>query len=74
MNKALGLTTGRYVIFLNAGDCFYATDTLSRIVRAISQEEAQPAVVYGDTHLVDGFGNFLRRRSDTAGAFIVARL
>ena len=62
MNKALGLTTGRYVIFLNAGDCFYATDTLSRIVRAISQEEAQPAVVYGDTHLVDGFGNFLRRR------------
>ena len=62
MNKALALTTGRYVIFLNAGDCFHAADTLSHVVRAISQEEAQPAVVYGDTHLVDGFGNILRRR------------
>ena len=62
MNKGLALATGRYIVFLNAGDKFHAKDTLSCIARAIQEEQKQPAVVYGDTHIVDSFGNLLHRR------------
>lgn len=62
MNKALQMSTGRYIVFLNAGDKFHAPDTLSRVVRCIQEGSQQPAIVYGDTHLVDNFGTFLRRR------------
>ena len=62
MNKGLAQATGRYIVFLNAGDKFHAKDTLSSIARAIQEEQKQPAVVYGDTHIVDSFGNLLHRR------------
>lgn len=62
MNKALQMCTGRYIVFLNAGDTFHAADTLSRIAALIDAQAQQPAVVYGDTHLVDESGAFIRRR------------
>lgn len=62
MNKALQLCTGRYIVFLNAGDKFHSADTLSRIAALIEGAAQQPAAVYGDTHLVDEDGHFLRRR------------
>ncbi|MBO6190527.1 MAG: glycosyltransferase [Alloprevotella sp.] len=62
MNKALSLSTGRYIVFLNAGDTLPHPDTLSRIAALIGQQEADPAVVYGDTDVTDGEGNFLRHR------------
>ena len=57
MNKALRLATGDYVLFLNAGDCFHSPTTLSDIARSIQSaqypDSQLPAVLYGDTDLVD---------------------
>ena len=65
MNKALRQAGGDYILFLNAGDKFHATTTLSDIASQLSvfADPAQlPAVLYGDTHLVDDSGTFLRAR------------
>lgn len=67
MNKGIGLATGDYVIFMNAGDCFHASDTLSRVAESVNAEEtarveAMPAVIYGDTDVMDNDGNYLFRR------------
>lgn len=69
MNKALDMATGRYIIFINAGDTFHSPDTLSLVAKAaidVAGNETNmkklPAVLYGDTHLVNDEGQFLRRR------------
>lgn len=62
MNKALQMATGDYIVFLNAGDTFHTDDTLARIAELARRSSVAPAVVYGDTHLVDADGNYLRRR------------
>lgn len=62
MNKAIDLATGDYILFLNAGDCFHDSETLSKVARAATETSSLPAVIYGDTHLVDGEGHFLRNR------------
>ena len=65
MNKALLTATGDYIVFLNAGDCLHSTDTISALAQEadwIKGEYNHPAVLYGDTHLVDNDGKFLRRR------------
>ena len=60
MNKGLRSIDGDYVCFLNAGDFLSAPDTVSRIVAAIGDDS--PAVVYGDTDIVDNEGRFLHHR------------
>lgn len=62
MNKALNLLTGRYVIFLNAGDSLHSPQTLELAAQAIAHSTVQPAVLYGHTHLVDKEGHFIRER------------
>ena len=63
MNKAIGMATGHYIVFLNAGDRFHAAHTLEHIAQCVSQAgKPQPAVVYGHTDLVDAEGRFLRHR------------
>lgn len=66
MNKAINMATGNYILFLNAGDRFHSAGTLSAIASAAQQESQKsgqlPAVVYGDTHIVDNDGQFLRQR------------
>ena len=65
MNKGLKLAKGEFVCFLNAGDFLPAADTVSKIVGYISLaagEENMPAVLYGDTDIVDGEGRFLHHR------------
>lgn len=62
MNKGLRSVTGDYVCFLNAGDRLPAADTVSRIVAQIEKAESLPAVLYGDTDIVDGEGRFLYHR------------
>lgn len=63
MNKALENATGDYIVFLNAGDRLHSPDTLSQ---AFGNMEAtaghRPAIVYGETDLVDGEGRFIRHR------------
>lgn len=65
MNKGLSLATGDYVCFLNAGDALPADDTLTRLADSITSAadgKELPAVVYGNTDIVDSGGRFVRHR------------
>ena len=68
MNKGLRSLDGDYVCFLNAGDFLPAADTVSRIAEAAtnthhpSPNTQLPAVMYGNTDIVDGEGRFLHHR------------
>lgn len=61
MNKGIGLATGDYLCFLNAGDSFHEDDTLQQMVHSIRTPQL-PDVLYGETELVDHEGHFLRMR------------
>ena len=64
MNKGLQQATGDYIVFLNAGDRFPAHDTLEKVVLAavVGDGEELPAVLFGDTDIIDEKGNFLYHR------------
>ena len=68
MNKGLRSLDGDYVCFLNAGDFLPSSDTVSKIVTAAFGPNGDcpqcdlPAVLYGDTDIVDGEGRFLHHR------------
>ena len=64
MNKGLRMATGDYVLFLNAGDRLPSADTLSAValVAEPGDGEEMPAVVYGNTDIVDIGGHFIRHR------------
>lgn len=62
MNKGIARATGDYLVFLNAGDTFPADDTLEMAAGCVGEAEELPAVLYGDTHIVDEDGHFLRVR------------
>ena len=71
MNKGLQMATGDYVCFLNAGDSLPADDTIAELVAntgvdsyvaADGGEDALPAVLYGNTDIVDGNRQFLAHR------------
>ena len=64
MNKGVARAQGDYVCFLNAGDALYDADTLSTIASVItcSASDSRPAVIYGDTVIIDNEGNILGPR------------
>lgn len=63
MNKAIDMATGHYILFLNAGDRLHDAHTLEHIAKCAGTDKARrPAVIYGDTDLVDDKGRFLRHR------------
>lgn len=64
LNKGIRAANGRYLIFLNAGDKFHATNTLEKVAECIKNnpDGKLPAVVYGETDIVDDAGMFLRHR------------
>lgn len=59
MNKGLQKATGDYVLFLNAGDTLPAMDTLELVMDKAGDGVG---VLYGNTDVVDGDGNFLYHR------------
>ena len=59
MNKGLQKATGDFVLFPNAGDTLPATDTLELVM---DKADDGVGVLYGNTDVVDGEGNFLYHR------------
>lgn len=59
MNKGLSLAKGEYVCFLNAGDSFWAPDTLEKL---FSKAPSEADLLYGDHVYVDAQGQILARR------------
>ena len=76
MNKGLQQATGDYIVFMNAGDRFPNPDTLDKVVLAavVGDGEERPAVLFGDTDIIDEKGNFLchRRLSPSERHAVVA--
>lgn len=66
MNKGLQRATGDYILFLNAGDFFPNAGVIETVIRGGGLEQTPsgewPAVLYGDTDIVDGEGRYLRPR------------
>lgn len=48
MNKGLARIRGRYVIFMNAGDCFASADVLEKVRAGIADSGGEPHLVFGD--------------------------
>ncbi len=61
MNKGLRRASGKYVIFLNAGDAFHSPETLEHIARSVRDND-YPDIVYGQTQLVDEKRRFIAPR------------
>lgn len=64
MNKGLRMATGDYVVFLNAGDSLPDANTLEVISNDVNERSdgKLPAVLYGDTNIVDEHGTVLHPR------------
>lgn len=66
MNKGLTQAMGDYVVYMNAGDFFPAADTLEQIAHRCRLNELPsdglPAVLYGNTDIVDNEGRYLHPR------------
>ena len=66
MNKGLTQASGDYIVYMNAGDFFPEDDTLEMIARNCHLNELPsselPAVLYGNTNIVDNEGRFLHPR------------
>lgn len=62
MNKALGMATGDYLVYLNAGDALPDSHVLADVAAAAEGADVLPGVLYGDTDLVDAEGRFVRHR------------
>lgn len=58
MNKGIKMATGDYLCFLNAGDTFFAEDTVELMMNADSKAD----IIYGETAIVDINGKFLHMR------------
>lgn len=62
MNKGLAKSTGRYVIFMNSGDCFAENDVLEKSLLQIQNGDL-PTFVYGDSIDIDENKNEFYRKA-----------
>lgn len=61
MNKSIDMASGDYLCFLNAGDTFYAPDTVEKMMQSFDMK-IPPDILYGETAVVDDKGAFLHMR------------
>lgn len=75
MNKAITQAKGDYIIFLNAGDKFHSDTQLADIAAQLKRynDSRLPAVIYGETDLVDDAGQFVRHRRLRAPQRLVSK-
>lgn len=50
MNQAVSLARGDYLIFMNAGDCFYDDKVLYKISDVILSKNNRPDIIYGNLY------------------------
>ena len=64
MNRAIIRAKGDYIVFLNAGDKLYSPTTLEELARKVKgyDSSSMPAVLYGDTNIVDERGKYIGPR------------
>jgi glycosyltransferase involved in cell wall biosynthesis len=62
MNKGLAAATGDYVIFMNSGDGFYETGTVTDVFASAKDAD----IYYGETEMIDSEGQSLGRRRHKA--------
>jgi glycosyltransferase involved in cell wall biosynthesis len=62
MNKGLAVATGDYVLFMNSGDEFYATDTVEKVFAT----ESGGDIYYGETEMMTETGDILGQRRHKA--------
>ena len=61
MNKGITASTGKYLLFLNAGDTFASENTLENILKNL---QSSPDVLFGDAVFVNLAGDKLGLRSE----------
>ena len=71
MNKGMGMATGDYVLFMNAGDWLYDRETLGRLAALAT---ADTDVLYGETMLVDEGRRELGVRSELSAQRLPSEL
>ncbi len=52
MNKGVKISTGKWISFMNIGDCFHSSKVLSRMLNRDNLRD-NPALIYGDSVLCD---------------------
>lgn len=65
MNKAISKAAGNYIVFLNAGDTLHSSKTLADAFSFVNNTRSAselPAVIFGETNIVNEDGKFIRRR------------
>ena len=61
MNKGIHKVSGKYTIFMNSGDYFASNDVLAKVYPYLTSDAD---VVYGDTLMRYGGGNFINKPSN----------
>ena len=68
MNKGLGMVEGKYVLFLNSGDCFASPNVVDNVFQALEAEE-YPPILYGNRIEVYPDGHTRQIRPIPSGDF-----